>query len=91
METQQPLTPAIEHVGNINSPEAIALIAGQKPDVVIVNGTRILKPGPAGPHQGHLHQHPSGHHAHVPWRPWRLLGAIYNNDPANCGVTSPSH
>ncbi len=86
METQQPLTPAIEHVGNINSPEAIALIAGKKPDVVIVNGTRILKKDLLdsvratfiNTHQGITPMYRGAHGGY-----W----ALYNNDPANCGVT----
>lgn len=86
METQQPYTPVIEHVGNINSPEAIALIAAKNPDVVIVNGTRILKRDLLNSvratfintHQGITPMYRGAHGGY-----W----ALYNNDPANCGVT----
>lgn len=86
MERQQPFTPAIEHVENINSSEAIALIAAKKPDVVIVNGTRILKKELLdsikatfiNTHQGITPMYRGAHGGY-----W----ALYNDDPANCGVT----
>lgn len=86
LERQRPLTPAIRHVDNINSPEAVAMMAEAKPDIVIVNGTRILKKHVLqtikatfiNTHQGITPMYRGAHGGY-----W----ALYNNDPANCGVT----
>lgn len=86
LERQQPFTPAIHSVENINAPDSIALIAERKPDVVIVNGTRILRKNLLSAikatfintHQGITPMYRGAHGGY-----W----ALYNNDPANCGVT----
>lgn len=86
LERQQPFTPAIQHVANINSPEAIAMMDARKPDVVIVNGTRILRKDVLdsvkatfiNTHQGITPMYRGAHGGY-----W----ARYNNEPENCGVT----
>ena len=86
LERKAPLTPAISHVNNINDPDAIASIKGHAPKIVIVNGTRILKPAvlnavPAvfiNTHQGITPQYRGSHGAY-----W----ALHQNDKSHCGVT----
>lgn len=86
LEAQQPYSPAVKHLANINSPESIALINAAAPDVVIVSGTRILKKDILRStrglflncHQGITPQYRGGHGGY-----W----ALYAKDPARCGVT----
>lgn len=86
LETRAPLTPAIARVDNINDPAAIARIKAFTPKIVIVNGTRILRPDvlkavPAifiNTHQGITPQYRGSHGAY-----W----ALHKSDKENCGVT----
>ncbi len=86
LETRAPLTPAISRVENINDPDAVARIMAFAPRIVIVNGTRILKPAvlksvPAvfiNTHQGITPRYRGSHGAY-----W----ARHENDQGNCGVT----
>ena len=86
LETLQPYSHAVTHLSNINSPEAVALIRAKAPDVIIVNGTRILKKevlqATRGVFlnclQGMEPQYCGGHGGY-----W----ALYQNDPTRCGVT----
>ncbi len=86
LETQEPFTPAIAHVGNINAPDAVSLIAQKRPDVVIVNGTRILKKSLLASIKAtfiNTHQGMTPMYRGAQGGYW----ALYNADPANCGVT----
>lgn len=86
LEASRPFTPAIRDVANVNAPETIELIAACNPDVVIVNGTRILKPALLNrikatfinTHHGITPKYRGAHGGY-----W----ARYANDPNNCGVT----
>lgn len=86
LEIHEPLSPAIRRVDNINGPEAVALITASKPDVVIVNGTRILKrpvlestsAAFINTHQGITPKYRGAHGGY-----W----ALYESDPERCGVT----
>jgi len=86
LEASRPFTPAIRDVTNVNAPETIELIAACNPDIVIVNGTRILKPGLLNrikatfinTHQGITPKYRGAHGGY-----W----ARFANDPNNCGVT----
>lgn len=86
MEIHEPLTPAIRRVDNINSPDAVSLITNANPDVVIVNGTRILKRHVLestnatfiNTHQGITPTYRGAHGGY-----W----ALHQNDPQRCGVT----
>ena len=44
LETVMPMSSAIRHVENINSAEGLQALRDANPRLVIVNGTRILKP-----------------------------------------------
>ena len=86
LETKRPFTTAIHGVDNINGPMALAMIREQRPDIVIVNGTRILKAQLlhavgavfVNTHQGFTPMYRGAHGAY-----W----ALHENDPAHCGVT----
>lgn len=86
LETQEPLTPAIRRVENINGPDAVAYISAARPDVVVVNGTRILKrqvlESTSAPfintHQGITPRYRGAHGGY-----W----ALQQGDPDHCGVT----
>ncbi len=86
LEIHKPLTPAIRNVTNINTSESVEMIAACEPDIVIVNGTRILKPSLLNrikatfinTHQGITPAYRGAHGGY-----W----AMHENDPANCGVT----
>jgi phosphoribosylglycinamide formyltransferase 1 len=86
LEIHEPLSPSIRRVENINGPDAVALIGESKPDVVIVNGTRILKRHVLectsatfiNTHQGITPKYRGAHGGY-----W----ALYENDPERCGVT----
>ena len=86
MEPAAPMTAAINLVENINSPAALQAIHDANPNVVIVSGTRILKPetlaaAPAifiNTHQGITPRYRGAHGAY-----W----ALYENRPDQCGVT----
>jgi folate-dependent phosphoribosylglycinamide formyltransferase PurN len=86
LEAHPPYSAAIENIENINSPEGIARIKARSAKIVIVNGTRILKPAVlnCGPelfintHQGITPQYRGAHGAY-----W----AVVRGDMKNCGVT----
>jgi folate-dependent phosphoribosylglycinamide formyltransferase PurN len=86
MEPAEPMTGAIRHVENINGPEALEIIKQANPSVVIVNGTRILKPATLqacqatfiNTHQGITPRYRGAHGAY-----W----ALFENNPKQCGVT----
>lgn len=86
LETTRPFTPAIRDVASVNDGEIIDLIAAVKPDVVIINGTRILKPtllnrikAPLiNMHQGITPRYRGAHGGY-----W----AMHAGDPGHCGVT----
>jgi folate-dependent phosphoribosylglycinamide formyltransferase PurN len=86
LEIHEPFSPAVRRVENINGPDAVAFISASKPDVVIVNGTRILKPHVLGctaatfinTHQGITPKYRGAHGGY-----W----ALHENDPERCGVT----
>jgi folate-dependent phosphoribosylglycinamide formyltransferase PurN len=86
LERVRPMTLAIQHVTNINAPDTIAAIQKASPRIVILNGTRILKPATLkslsatfiNTHQGITPVYRGAHGAY-----W----AQYENDAANCGVT----
>jgi methionyl-tRNA formyltransferase len=86
MEAAEPMTKAIRHVENINGPDAIEVIKQANPSVVIVSGTRILKPATLqacnatfiNTHQGITPRYRGAHGAY-----W----AHFENNPEQCGVT----
>jgi folate-dependent phosphoribosylglycinamide formyltransferase PurN len=86
MEAHEPMTAAIRRVESINSPEAKAIIAASGAEVVIVNGTRIIKPHVLqsvnatfiNTHQGITPMYRGAHGGY-----W----ALHENDAAHCGVT----
>jgi methionyl-tRNA formyltransferase len=86
MESAEPMTSAIRHVENINDPASVEAIKQINPTVVIVNGTRILKPTTLqackttfiNTHQGTTPRYRGAHGAY-----W----ALFENNPAQCGVT----
>jgi folate-dependent phosphoribosylglycinamide formyltransferase PurN len=86
LEMRAPHSPVITRLININSTEAVSLISAKAPDIVIVNGTRILKKAVLkstlgvflNTHQGITPQYRGGHGAY-----W----ALFQNDPQHCGVT----
>jgi folate-dependent phosphoribosylglycinamide formyltransferase PurN len=86
MESAEPMTAAIRRVDNINGPDAIEAIRQANPSIVIVNGTRILKPATLqvcnatfiNTHQGITPRYRGAHGAY-----W----ALYENNPQQCGVT----
>ncbi|NMD07837.1 MAG: formyl transferase [Phyllobacteriaceae bacterium] len=86
LETKRPYTPAIRDVSNINAPETIEMIAACNPDLVIVNGTRILKPSLLNRIKVPII---NSHHGITPMYRGAHGGywALHEKDPANCGVT----
>jgi folate-dependent phosphoribosylglycinamide formyltransferase PurN len=86
LEPIEPMTDAIRHIENINSEEAIDAIKRAGPAVVVVNGTRILKPATLqasaamfiNTHQGITPKYRGAHGAY-----W----ALYENNPSQCGAT----
>lgn len=86
LEPAEPMTGAIQRVASINSDEAIALMKEAGPAVVVVNGTRILKPRTLAEvdavfintHQGMTPRYRGAHGAY-----W----ALHQNDAEHCGVT----
>ena len=80
------MTGAIHFVENINAADALAMMKKANPQVVVVNGTRILKAETLqnlsatfiNTHQGITPQYRGAHGAY-----W----ALHQNDPRNCGVT----
>ena len=86
LETVRPVSDAIYHVGNVNAAACHALIEKLKPDIVVVNGTRILNRATLSKlnatvintHQGITPGYRGAHGAY-----W----ALTQNDPAHCGVT----
>lgn len=77
---------AISHVKSVNAQETISLLQNLQPDVVIVNGTRIIRKSVLqcisapfiNTHMGITPKYRGVHGAY-----W----AIVNNDAENCGVT----
>lgn len=86
MEPAEPMTGAICHVENINDQSSIEAIRKTNPAVIIVNGTRILKPATLqacetifiNTHQGITPRYRGAHGAY-----W----ALYESNLAQCGVT----
>jgi phosphoribosylglycinamide formyltransferase 1 len=86
LETTAPLTDAIQAIDSANSAVCRALLKELSPKVVVVNGTRILKPATLAAvdavflntHQGITPDYRGAHGAY-----W----ALHENDPAGCGVT----
>ena len=86
LETTRPVSDAIHHVNNVNAADCHALIEKLKPDIVVVNGTRILNRKTLSQlnatvintHQGITPSYRGAHGAY-----W----ALTQNDPAHCGVT----
>ncbi len=86
LETTPSVSDAIYHVKNVNAAACHALIEKLKPDIVVVNGTRILNRKTLAKlnatvintHQGITPSYRGAHGAY-----W----ALTQNDPAHCGVT----
>jgi folate-dependent phosphoribosylglycinamide formyltransferase PurN len=86
MEITAPMTAAIQHVENINGADAREALRSANPKIIIVNGTRILKLETlqscaatfVNTHQGITPRYRGAHGAY-----W----ALYENNPAQCGVT----
>ena len=86
LETTPPVSDAIYHVKNVNAADCHALVEKLKPDIVVVNGTRILNRKTLSKlnatvintHQGITPCYRGAHGAY-----W----ALTQNDPAHCGVT----
>jgi Formyl transferase len=86
LEPGMPMSPAIRHVENINSAEGLQALRDANPQLVIVNGTRILKPATLqavnasfiNTHQGITPQYRGAHGGY-----W----ALHERDPKHCGVT----
>ncbi len=86
LEIAPPVSDAIFHVNNVNAAASHALIEKLKPDIVVVNGTRILNRKTLAKlnatvintHQGITPSYRGAHGAY-----W----ALTQNDPAHCGVT----
>ena len=86
LEAVQPISDAIHHVENVNGQDCHALIEKFKPQIVIVNGTRILNRGTLAKlnatvintHQGLTPGYRGAHGAY-----W----ALAQQDAAHCGVT----
>lgn len=81
-----PLNAKAEHVSSVNSPECIAFLQKMKPDIVVVNGTRILSKEVLqcvdavfiNMHAGITPKYRGSNGAY-----W----ALYNRDGENAGVT----
>jgi folate-dependent phosphoribosylglycinamide formyltransferase PurN len=86
LEPMAPLSPDILQVPSVNSPTCQAYLAEAAPRVVVVNGTRILKPEtlkatPAtfiNTHQGITPLYRGAHGGY-----W----ALHQGDPQHCGIT----
>ncbi len=86
LETVRPLSDAIYQVANVNAATCHSLIEKLKPDIVVVNGTRILNRATLAKlnatvintHQGITPGYRGAHGAY-----W----ALTQNDPEHCGVT----
>ena len=86
LEGMQPLSPFITNIASANGEDCTTFLRRAQAKVIIVNGTRILKPHilqatPAvfiNTHQGITPEYRGAHGAY-----WALL----KNDAANCGVT----
>jgi folate-dependent phosphoribosylglycinamide formyltransferase PurN len=87
LETVRPAGQHIIAIDSVNSPDCRERLRQLKPRIVIVNGTRIIKPEVLGAtsatflniHQGITPQYRGAHGAY-----W----ALYQDDRANCGVTT---
>ncbi len=86
LETTRPLSAWIKNIDNANSPACEEFLRSTPADIIIVNGTRILRSHILAAtqavfintHQGITPQYRGAHGAY-----WALL----ENDPAHCGVT----
>jgi folate-dependent phosphoribosylglycinamide formyltransferase PurN len=86
LETTAPLTHDIMAVDSANEASCLAILKQIAPKVIVVNGTRILKPATLAStdavfintHQGITPGYRGAHGAY-----W----ALHENDPAHCGVT----
>ena len=86
LEAAPPVSDAIHHVGNVNDVDCHTLIEKLKPEIVVINGTRILNRATLAKlnaivintHQGITPHYRGAHGAY-----WALV----QNDPAQCGVT----
>lgn len=86
LEMIRPISQAIHNIESVNSDECRALIANFKPDIIIVNGTRIIgKKTMQATNATFINTHhgitPVYRGAHGAY--W----ALYQNDLPNCGVT----
>ena len=86
LESARPISDAIHQVHSVNAADCYALIERLKPEIVVVNGTRILTRATLAKlnatvintHQGITPGYRGAHGAY-----W----ALTQNDPAHCGVT----
>ena len=86
LETARPISDAIHQVTSVNAADCYALIDRLKPDIVVVNGTRILTRATLAKlnatvintHQGITPSYRGAHGAY-----W----ALTQNDASHCGVT----
>jgi folate-dependent phosphoribosylglycinamide formyltransferase PurN len=86
LEPTEPLSSSIQQIGSVNSETFRKRLANIKPDIIIVNGTRIIgkktlsatKAIFINSHQGITPAYRGAHGAY-----W----ALYQNDSDNCGVT----
>jgi folate-dependent phosphoribosylglycinamide formyltransferase PurN len=86
LEPRRPYSALISHVASANDAEAVSQIRAAAPKIVIVNGTRILKPYVLqavratfiNTHQGITPRYRGAHGAY-----W----ALHEGDGAQCGVT----
>ncbi len=86
LEVTMPLTPSIQPIESVNSESFRKLLVELNPDIVIINGTRIIGQKTLGAtaakiintHHGITPAYRGAHGAY-----W----ALYHNDQENCGVT----
>ena len=86
LETVEPLSPAVQKIESVNSESFRKRLIELNPDIILVNGTRIIGKKTLGAtqatiinsHQGITPAYRGAHGAY-----W----ALYQNDSANCGVT----
>lgn len=86
LSTRQPAELAIQRFESVNSDECIAWLATERPDVVVLNGTRIVSPAVLGACSAvFLNTHcgitPAYRGVHGGY--W----ALYQREPENAGVT----
>jgi folate-dependent phosphoribosylglycinamide formyltransferase PurN len=85
--SSEPIPPeVIQKVGSANDKKSIELIKGKAPDLIIINGTRILSKEFVQSFQGkimNIHAGITPAYRGVHGAYWALV----NNDPENCGTT----